>query len=160
MTTFRAVNLTGSSPLTTFRVVKLSGTGSTPTNPKLRVVKLSGTGNQAITVADIDDVADLEPRATVIRTAVLASGSPGTPTWAWTQVSGPTVTLSNANTDTVSFVSPSAMPGAEVDVVLGVTVTINSVTSPQVTARFSILPQTRWVWNGSSWIGTSVLITS
>lgn len=156
MATLRLARLTGTGSAIgggRLRAARIAGTGATSATRKLRAARISGTGTGQVRVHSIDDNPTVEPGTRVTVTAVLAAGPPGTVTWAWTQISGPTVTLTPAG-DTVSFVAPSVMPSDTATVVLGVTATVAGATSPQVTATSTVLPQTRWAWSGTSWVGS------
>lgn len=155
MAALRVVKLSGvgTSTALKLRVVKLSGTG-TAFSQKLRVVKLSGVGGGGVVVSPILDWPDIEPGRVVTQTAVLGQTATSTVTWTWVQVSGPTVTLT-PNGPAVTFTAPSVVPGVDGTIVLGVTATVGGTDSAQVTATFLILAQTRWAWNGSTWIGAT-----
>lgn len=153
MTTLRvhAASLAGASVTPKLRVHGASVTGTVIATPKLRLFKASLAGVQAVLLAPIP-AQSAEPRATVSVTAAPASGTTTPDSYTWRQVSGPTVTLTGSGA-TRSFSAPSLMPGATALIVLGVKGTVSGADGPEVTVNIAVLPQTRWSWNGSAWVG-------
>jgi len=137
------------------RVYTVSADGSIPSVPKLRVYKISGAGTVAVGFNSIDD-RTFEPMTTCTTTVTALTGAPTIDTYTWRQVSGPTVTLTGSG-DTRSFVVPSVTPPSTATVIIGVTGTSSGVSGPERQFKVFVLPQTRWSWNGSSWVGAGHL---
>lgn len=144
------------------RVHKASLTAAAPVVTKIRVYKESLTA-VAATVVTIAPTAVAGPGESVELVADLLS--PGTATWQWRRISGPTVGL-NVSGDTATFVAPSlwnadtsqpnvGVPGVSV-LVLGVRATIDGIQSAEVRCEVSILPQLSWSRSGTSWVGARV----
>lgn len=91
----------------------------------------------------------VEPETIVALTAVLEGGGSAN-VYTWRQVSGPSVTLFGSDASR-AFRAPSAMPPGTT-VVIGVTATVGSATSPEVIATVDVLSQLSWVYD-NGWIG-------
>jgi hypothetical protein len=158
VTTLRWVNVRAQSP-PTLRWAKVSASGAVKLQPKFRWVKLQAAGPVDILLRNIAAQAAIEPWSGQTRTTIsFSTGLLKGPidqsgiTWTWRQISGPTVTLTPSGSS-VSFPAPLVMPGASLVVVLGVTATLGSSVSPEVTASATVNPQVTWSWTGTQWVG-------
>jgi hypothetical protein len=133
------------------RIGAITLSGTPPVTTVMRVGKITVSGTAAVRVnATAQAVAG--PGETVTITASLADG--GSPdSWSWTQVSGPTVTLSGSG-GTRTFVCPSVMPPGS-PVVIAITATKSAITSPPAQVSIAVLPQTAWSWDSvaGKWVG-------
>lgn len=148
MPRLRAVQIVGSSPTTPrLRVAKLTGSGSPAASPRLRAARLTGSGAAAVTVAPLSGLTNVEPGSPVSFTASLLGGG-SADSWAWRRVSGAQIGLI-ATGATATFPAPSDLNGASVTI--GVSATLGGITSPEVTAIVTALPQLEWWWTDSAW---------
>lgn len=163
MTTLRVhkASLTA-EPQVKLRVHKASLTAAVPITSKLRVHKASLTAVGAVIVT-VPASLEVGPGETAVLEAELIT--PGSATWAWRRISGPTIGLSPSG-DTATFIAPSlwnsdrtqpngGVPGVST-LVVGVTATIDGIVSPEVRCEVRILPQLTWARSGTSWIGARV----
>lgn len=144
------------------RVHKASLSAAVPTVTKLRVHKVSATAVAGVVVT-VPSSLTAGPGQALTVTATLETG--GSATWQWRKISGPAVGLNNG-ANQVSFAVPSVWnadtsqpltgdPGPVV-LVLGVSATVDGVTSPEVRCEITILPQLSWTRGNTSWIGAGV----
>lgn len=135
--------------MATLRLFKASLAGNAI--PRLRVVGASLAGSPAVGFVPIAE-RTFEPGVTCSTTVTPVAGGPTVDTYTWRQVSGPSVTLTGTGA-TRSFTTPSLMPGATNLIVLGVTGVSGADTGRELTFNVYVLPQTRWSWNGTEWVG-------
>lgn len=144
------------------RIHKASLTAAVPIVTKLRVYKESLTAVGAVVVT-IPATAVAGPGESLVLTATLLT--PGTATWQWRRISGPTVGLLPVD-GVLSFVAPSrwsadqaqptaGAPGVSL-LVLGVRATIDGVQSAEVRCEVSILPQLSWSGTPPNMVGSRV----
>jgi hypothetical protein len=166
------IQATGVVPTPKLRAFKLQATGATGgANPRLRLYEVSGgaaTGLRlrwydvslnSVTVPAIAAFPEItaEPLTTTSVTAVLAAGSVTPDAWSWRQISvSSDISLTNANSQTVQFISPSPMPSENRYVTLGVTAFSGGLPSTEVTANIMVFPQLDWTWDGLRWVGSKV----
>jgi hypothetical protein len=150
MPTLRVHRIAVNPPTPRLRVHRIGADGDVITYPKLRVHRIGATGAAVVTVNPLNG-STVEPGTVVATTAVLASG--GTPSWAWRQVSGPLVSLDGTGA-TRSFRAPSSVQGSTV--VLGVTATVDGVSSVERTLTVTVLPELTWTRQNGAWIGMRV----
>jgi hypothetical protein len=109
--------------------------GTAPVLQHVRWGRADFEGVAAVVVAPLLNLTDIEPETLVTITPVVTSGQ--TPEmWQWRRISG-----------------PSAMPPARPQLVLGVVATAGGVASIERTLTIDILPQVRWAYTGSGWVG-------
>ena len=137
-------------PAPKLRVHQVQLTGAAPLAPKLRVHGAAITGAAAVIVAVLPDQT-VEPESTVTIAASLLGGG-AADSWNVRRVSGPSIGIAGSGA-TRTFTAPSAMPPAGATVVIGVTATLDGVTSPERTCTITVLPQVSWVWNGTTFVG-------
>lgn len=128
--------------------------GSVPLVPKVRWGRSAVTGAAAVVVAALPDQT-VEPESTVTVAASLLGGG-AADSWSFRPVpgSGRTTAIGLSGSGaTRTFTAPSAMPPAGATVVIGVTATLDGVTSPERTCTITVLPQVSWVWNGTTFVG-------
>jgi len=127
--------------------------GTAPVTPKVRWGRSEFEGVTLLALEPFTDLVDVEPETIVTLTANVSAGTPDF--FTWRQISGPTVSFSGSG-GTRSFRAPSAMNGSlapiPVTVVVGVTATSGSTTSPERTVSVSVLPQTRWYRSAGQWL--------
>lgn len=152
MATLQVARVTATTP-PSLRVAHLLASGTPAAARKLRVSHVLGSGTALTRLHSIQDTPAAEPGRLLTQQASLSQAGSGTPTWAWVQLSGPTVELLGADTDTVAFYTPDVMPGDETIIVLGVTATVDGVASDQVTASFEVLPQLSWTGTPGAMVG-------
>jgi hypothetical protein len=124
--------------------------GSVPLVPKVRWGRSAVTGAAAVVVAALPDQT-VEPESTVTIAASLLGGG-AADSWTFRRVSGPSIGIAGTGASR-TFTAPSAMPPAGATVVIGVTATLDGVTSPERTCTITVLPQVSWVWNGTTFVG-------
>jgi hypothetical protein len=118
--------------------------GTAPVLQHVRWGRADFEGVAAVVVAPLLNLTDIEPETLVTITPVVTSGQ--TPEmWQWRRISGPVVTLSIASGGVVTFRAPQ--------LVLGVVATAGGVASIERTLTIDILPQVRWAYTGSGWVG-------
>lgn len=84
-----------------------------------------------------------------------AAGSSGTiSVWTWVQISGPTVTLTGANTATPTFVAPPSMTSQSYAFALTVGDGVFSAGPDNVAV--SVLPHPSWAYSGGTLVGLQV----
>lgn len=132
------------------RVHRAALSGSAVTLPTLRIHRASLSGTLAPRISPLGDMTLVEPARTMSITASLVEAMSAT--WAWRVISNPSVTISQSGA-TVTFTTPSTMPPNGADVALGVTATSGSVASPEETLTISVLPQTRWWYTPTGYVG-------
>lgn len=128
--------------------------GSVPVVPKVRWARSAMAGAAAVVVAALPDQT-VEPETTVTIAASLLGGG-AADSWAFRPVpgSGRTTAIGLSGSGAArTFTAPSAMPPAGATVVIGVTATLDGVTSPERTCTITVLPQVSWVWNGTTFVG-------
>jgi hypothetical protein len=134
--------------------------GTAPSTPKVRVGRLELIGTISVVVNPIPDQV-VEPETIVtVGPVSLASGTADS--YAWRRISGPAITLvgaagSNTRTFTAPSYQVSGTPASAV-IVLGVTATLNSVTSAERTVTITVLTQTIWDYIGGSWVGAKPIM--
>lgn len=147
--------LTGSPPAPAVRVYRAGLTGTEYQTPRLRVYRAGLTGVEAVFVAPFA-ARTAGPGEPVTLTAALVGG--GAPdSWTWRVLPGSAPVQLTGTGAARSFPCPSVMPpGAEVR--LGVTATRGGVTSPEVAAVVTVLPQLHWVRDRTTgaWVGAVV----
>ena len=132
------------------RDYRLDFQGSALSIPKVRDYRLDLSGAAAVIVAVLPDQT-VEPESTVTIAASLLGGG-AADSWNVRRVSGPSIGIAGSGA-TRTFTAPSAMPPAGATVVIGVTATLDGVTSPERTCTITVLPQVSWVWNGTTFVG-------
>lgn len=128
--------------------------GSAPVVAKVRWGRSAMSGAAAVIVAALPDQT-VEPETTVTIAASLVGGSVAD-SWTFRPVPGAGRTTAiglSGSGATRTFTAPSAMPPAGATVVIGVTATLDGVTSPERTCTITVLPQVSWVWNGTEFVG-------
>lgn len=153
-----AVTLSGSTTATasftqpadsttrTFRVTVTDSSGQTATAD----ASITGAVVADPPIADAGaDQTNLEPYTTA---TVPGSATVGTPpyTYAWTQLSGPAVTILNPSTATASFVVPAQV--TPVAVVLRLTVTDDADLTDTDDVSLTALPWDLWHRSGGAWL--------
>ena len=152
MARLRALAFSGLAP-TRLYAIGFAGSGANSTNSQLRALGFSGTGTNAVVLNPLLDMANVEPETVIAITATLQAGSTAD-TWVWRQISGNAEIISGSSTPTLQIRAPSAMPpGATVS--LGVVAKDGTVQSSERQVTISVLPQTRWIYDGNSWEGKS-----
>lgn len=105
-------------------------------------------------VADAgDDQVDLVPFSTVTLDGTGSTGSPSV--YAWTQLSGPAVTLSSSSDDNPTFEAPALLAGATL--VFGLKVGDGVTLSAQDTVQIDVLPHDKFIRKGGAWVPFKVL---
>lgn len=98
----------------------------------------------------------VEPLTIVNLTAVLSGGG-AADTYAWRRVSGPAVTFFGTGADR-SFRAPGLLPPVA-PIVIGVTATVDGVTSPERTVTITVLPQISWERrHNADWMPARIII--
>lgn len=157
MPELRIQKVTATTPVTQkLRLHKITASGTQSTTPKLRLHKITAAGTQAVRIDPIPQPQAAEPGVNIVVTAVL-QGDGAADSWTWRRVSGPVATLTPAGAS-CTIVTPSAMPNpsdtsASIPLVIGVKATLAGTDSPEVTVVVPVLPQTRWTYDGSAWVG-------
>lgn len=132
------------------RVHGASFTGAAPVVPKLRIHGAGLAGAAAVVVnALAPQVA--EPESTVTVTGSLVGGG-AADSWTFRPISGPSIGLTVAGAS-ATFTAPSTKPPSGAVVVVGVTATLDGTTSAEQTCTITLLPQVRWAWTGSAFVG-------
>jgi len=138
------------------RWARAAFTGTAVATPRVRWARSALAGSAALSLAPIPS-RTVEPGETVELNAVQTAGSPGV--FAWRVVS-----ISPASTayalfpdgEFLTLTAPSAVDAqrtpAQVVMVVGVTVTVDGVTSPEQTTTITVLPQMSWVYGGSGFV--------
>ena len=133
-----------------------------PVQPVLRVfgVELDVVG--AVTV-ELPAAATIGPGEILELEADLVTG--GSATWSWRRVSGQSLpiavdggsaTITGPSRWNADIEKPTAgVPGVST-VVVGVTATVDGVTSPEARCTVTVLPQLSWSRSGSTWAGSRV----
>ena len=136
------------------RVLKLSGVGDAVAPPRHRVLKVAGAGTTSVTLNPFTNLTDVEPETVLSITATMSDGS-AADAYTWRQISGPAVALMGTGATRV-FRAPSQLNGSLApvasSVVLGVTATVDGVTSPERTITVGVLPQLRWYRSAGQWL--------
>lgn len=128
----------------------LALSGTTPAIPKLRIRGLTLAGPAAVVVSALaPQVA--EPESTVTVTGALVGGGVAD-SWTFRPISGPSIGLTVAGAS-ATFTAPSTKPPSGAVVVVGVTATLDGTTSPERTCTITLLPQVRWAWTGTVFVG-------
>lgn len=127
--------------------------------PKVRVYKESLTAVAAVVITSpgnrtVGAGEDVELTSTLV--------SDGTPTWSWRTISGHDVGM-DTEEGTATFVTPSLWNTEEdqptvgvpdvATVEIGVKATVGGVDSLEAVSVVTVLPQTTWSRNGSTWVG-------
>lgn len=132
------------------RDYRLDFSGAALSIPKVRDYRLDLSGAAAVVVnALAAQVA--EPESTVTISASLLGGGVAD-TWTFRPISGPPIGLTVAGAS-ATFKAPSTKPPAGAVVVVGVTATLDGTTSAERTCTITLLPQVRWAWNGTVFVG-------
>lgn len=135
-------------------LIKVSGDTVANVPLRLSLIKVSGDTVLKLTVAPIAGPAASEP-GTVVTLTASAIGGVTPDSWSWSQASGPTTSFTPSGAS-VDVIVPSLMPAAAPGItVMQVTATKGGVTSAPATVSITALPQTRWSWNGTTWVGAS-----
>jgi hypothetical protein len=135
------------------RWVRSEASGAAAASPKLRWIRSEAGGALAVIVAPITSQSGLEPETVVTISASLVGGGTAD-SWTWRPVSGASVGI-NGTGATVTVAAPSDINGAST--VIGVRATKDGITSPEATMVVQVLPQTEWLWAGSSWLPNVVV---
>jgi hypothetical protein len=133
-----------------------------PVLPKLRLYEAELTGVGAVLIS-LPAAVTIGPGELLELEADLLTG--GSATWSWRRVSGPSLTIS-ADGGAATITGPSrwnadvekpgaGVPGVSV-VVVGVTATVDGVTSAEARCTITILPQVSWSRSGGTWVGSRV----
>lgn len=149
-------------PQVKMRIHKVSLAAAVPIETRLRVHKVSLAAVGAVIVT-IEPEVTVGPGEVVQLEAELVT--PGSATWAWRRISGPSIGLSPDGA-TASFVAPSlwnsdrtqpngGVPGIST-LVVGVRATIDGIQSAEVRCEVDILPQLSWSRGEGTWVGASV----
>jgi hypothetical protein len=131
--------------------VKLGATAVSAPSGRLYGVKLAGVAS--VTIDPIPSQV-VEPEAAVSLTAVVVS--PEVPTFTWRVISGGGTIIGTEST--VTLIAPSGSPQQVYppltkDVLVGVTAHIEGSSSVERVVTVHVLPQLRWFWNGTDFIG-------
>jgi hypothetical protein len=159
--TWRIVSGGGSLSSTTAATITVTA----PTGPTTQVIGIIATdsnglaGNEttySVTVsggltanAGTDQIVDS-------LTMVTLQGTGNGTSWIWRRISGATVALSSLSVQNPTFTAPATVAGDTI--VFGLKVGNGATTSAEDTVSVTVLPQTEWVVQNGSWIGSSTTI--
>jgi hypothetical protein len=144
-------------PAVKLRVYKASLTAGAV--PKVRVYKASLTAVAAVVITPPGN-RTVGPGEDVELTSTLVTA--GSPTWSWRTISGHDVDMDTVG-GVATFVTPSLWNDEEdqptsgvpdvATVEIGVKATVGGVESLEAVSVVTVLPQTTWSRNGSTWVG-------
>lgn len=144
-------------PQPQLRDFRLDLTGTGVVLKTIRDYRFDLSGTAGVLVAPLAGQT-VEPESTVTVSASLLTAGPAD-SWSFRRVSGPSIGISGTGASR-TFAAPSqdapvnpAVPPQPSTVVVGVTATKDGVTSAERTCAVTIMPQTRWVWNGTKLVG-------
>lgn len=115
--------------------------------PRLRISHAEAAGAVRVRVLSIQPLT-VEPLDLVSLTAYLESALVAD-SFSWDQVSGDSISLEGSG-NTRTFKAPASTAGTTI--VVGVTATKGGVTSPEVQATVTVLPQIEWILKGGAWV--------
>ena len=135
------------------KLARVGGTGALLANPALKLARVGGTGAVVVILNPLPTQV-VEPGTLVTVTATPA----GLAGYTWRVITSG-VTLSGTGA-TRTFTGPSSMPTTPTDpglsVVVGVTGTDGTTTSPEQQGTITVRKQLRWFWVvGGSWVGST-----
>jgi hypothetical protein len=147
---------------TRLRVYEVGLDVAIPVQPVLRLYDVGLAVVGAVTV-ELPAAATIGPGEILELEAELVTG--GSASWSWRRISGPALTIA-ADGGSATITGPSrwnadiekptaGIPGVST-VVVGVTATVDGITSPEARCTVTVLPQLSWSRSGSTWVGSRV----
>jgi hypothetical protein len=129
---------------TRVRILRAGVTSEVPN--RIRILRAGVSVSVTLTAnAGADQTVD--SLALVTLTAAASSGSPDG--WEWTQVAGPTVTLSSSSVMEPTFIAPATEAG--VNLTFQLRVKFGATFSAAVTVTIHTRPHILWSWDGADW---------